>query len=113
MRIAVAADGDSVSAHFGRCSEYVIVDIEGDRITSRAVLPNPGHKPGFLPKFLADQGIDLIIAGGMGPQAESLFESHGIEVATGVTGSVDEAISAFLRHELSTYSDANLCDHSS
>jgi predicted Fe-Mo cluster-binding NifX family protein len=111
VRIAIAADGGSVSAHFGRCSEYVIVDIEGDRITGRTVVPNPGHQPGFLPNFLADQGIDFIIAGGMGPKAKTLFESRGIKTAAGVAGSVDEVVDAFLRQELPAYSNVNLCDH--
>ena len=32
MRAAIATDGNDVSAHFGRCPAYTLVDIEGGRI---------------------------------------------------------------------------------
>jgi len=34
---------------------------------------NPVNHPGFLPQFLADLGATIIICGGMGMRAQSLF----------------------------------------
>ena len=32
MKIAISTDGDFVSAHFGRCPEYTILDIENGKV---------------------------------------------------------------------------------
>ena len=72
MKIAIASDGNLVAQHFGRCPEYTIVDTEGGTVLKKETIPNPGHEPGFLPRFLGDLGCDVILAGGMGPRAIEL-----------------------------------------
>ncbi len=89
MRIAISTDGGNVSAHFGRCPSFTIVDIEGGKVTGKEVISNPGHHPGFLPKFLHDKGVNCIVAGGMGQRAIQLFAEQGIEGVVGVGGQVD------------------------
>jgi predicted Fe-Mo cluster-binding NifX family protein len=109
MRIAIATEGTFVSAHFGRCPAYTLLDIEEGQVVNRNTIPNPGHQPGFLPKYLAEQGATCIIAGGMGPRAQGLFAAHNITTITGVQGSLDEVIDKYLRQELSAGED--LCGH--
>jgi len=109
MRIAVALDKGQVSPHFGRCAEYALYDVENDRVVGKRVVPNPGHSPGFLPEFLAEQGVGFVIAGGMGPRAHEMFENRGISVITGITGDADEAVRSFLTGSLSQ--GRELCDH--
>ncbi len=92
MKVAISTDGDFVSAHFGRCPSFTLVDIENGKVAKREVLNNPGHQPGFIPEFLRQKEVDCIIAGGMGRRAEELFASVGIEMIVGVTGAVDEVI---------------------
>ncbi|MBN2483969.1 MAG: NifB/NifX family molybdenum-iron cluster-binding protein [Candidatus Omnitrophica bacterium] len=92
MKIAISADGNLVSAHFGRCPSFTIVDVEGDSIVSKEVIDNPGHHPGFLPMFLKGKGVRAIIAGGMGQRAQMLFEESGIETIMGIEGNIDEVI---------------------
>ncbi|MFA7199649.1 MAG: NifB/NifX family molybdenum-iron cluster-binding protein [Methanoculleus sp.] len=89
MRIAIAQDGNQVSGHFGHCENYAIFDVEDSIIYRRDDLANPGHEPGRLPVFLAEHGVDQIIAGGMGPRAVELFRANGIGVLLGVSGNVD------------------------
>jgi predicted Fe-Mo cluster-binding NifX family protein len=89
MRIAIAQDGNQVSGHFGHCEGYAIFDVEESIIYRRDDLPNPGHEPGRLPVYLAEHGVDLIIAGGMGPRAVDLFRENGIGVLLGIGGNVD------------------------
>ena len=93
--LAVATDHNSVAPHFGRCEEYTIAVIKNGAVISRRAIANPGHQPDFLPRFLAEQGVTSVIAGGMGPRAMELFRSRGIEVIVGVTGSVSDAINAY------------------
>ena len=38
MRIAVSTDGENVASHFGRCSEYTIVDVENGEIIKQMVV---------------------------------------------------------------------------
>ena len=85
-----------VSAHFGRCPEFTIVEIEGNKLKNKETIPNPGHHPGFLPDFLGKLGVSTIIAGGMGPRAQGLFAEKGIDTIVGVTGRIDEVIKKVL-----------------
>jgi predicted Fe-Mo cluster-binding NifX family protein len=109
LRIAIATEGDSVSQHFGRCSSYTIVDIEGNKVVSRKVIYNPGHQPGFLPKFLKEHGAECIIAGGMGARAQSLFAEAGIKTVLGITGRIDDVIKQLLDGTLK--GGESLCEH--
>jgi predicted Fe-Mo cluster-binding NifX family protein len=92
MKYAIATDGGSVSAHFGRCPEFTIIDVENNQVKEQTTVPNPGHHPGFLPEFLAKQGVRTIIAGGMGPRAHELFAEKNIQTIVGVAGSVDSVV---------------------
>lgn len=106
----MATDNGYVSAHFGRWPSYTLVDIEEGKVIQRQEIPNSGHSPGFLPGYLSDKGVNLIITGGMGPQAQGLFAEKNIQTITGVQGMVDEVIERFLRLELEPGKD--LCDRS-
>jgi predicted Fe-Mo cluster-binding NifX family protein len=96
MKIAISTDNGMVSAHFGRCPEFTIIDIEDGKLKGKDTVPNPGHHPGFLPKFLHDRGVACIIAGGMGFRAQGLFAEEGIQTILGISGSVDEVIKKIL-----------------
>jgi predicted Fe-Mo cluster-binding NifX family protein len=109
VKLAVSTDSGYVSAHFGRCPAYTLVEIQDGRIIERTEIPNPGHQPGFLPVYLSQMGVSAIIAGGMGPRAQGLFAEKNIQTIIGVQGRVDEVIERFLRDELEAGQD--LCDH--
>jgi predicted Fe-Mo cluster-binding NifX family protein len=92
MKVAISTDGDYVSAHFGRCPTFTLVDIDGSIVSGRERVDNPGHQPAFLPGFLAQRGVTCIVAGGMGRRAEALFAENGIQTLVGVSGRVDEVV---------------------
>lgn len=100
MRIAVAAMGKTVAGHFGHCENFIFFDAENNQITAENSVPNPGHRPGFLPNFLADNGAQVVIAGGMGGGAVDIFNERGVEVIIGVQGDARTAVEAYLRGEL-------------
>lgn len=101
-RIAVASDNATVTEHFGHCEEFVLFDIEDKQITGSQTLPNPGHRPGFLPNLLADKGVNVIISGGMGGGAVDIFNERNIEVILGAKGDAREAVEAYLKGELAS-----------
>jgi predicted Fe-Mo cluster-binding NifX family protein len=92
MKVAISTDGEYVSAHFGRCPSFTIVEIEGEKVLNKQEVENPGHQPAFLPQYLSEKGVSCIIAGGMGRRAEALFAEKNIQILVGVTGGVDEVI---------------------
>jgi predicted Fe-Mo cluster-binding NifX family protein len=75
-KIAVAGEGKNVTEHFGHCVHFLIYDVENGKIIKEESIPNPGHKPGFLPNFLADRGVNVIISGGMGGGAVDIFHER-------------------------------------
>ncbi len=109
LKVAVATEGTEVAQHFGRCSAYTLVDIEGGAATNKTTVLNPGHQPGFLPRFLAEKGVNCVIAGGMGPRAQNLFAEQEIKTIIGVTGPVEEAINSYIYGSLA--GGESLCEH--
>lgn len=107
MKVAIAVDKGKVSAHFGRCEEFVLLEIEDSKVISKKMIKNPGHKPGFLPQFLKELKVDVIITGGMGKKALELFEKAQIKVILGITGEVEDVINEFLKGNLK--SKESLC----
>jgi len=109
MRIAISTDGNMVAPHFGRCEAYTLVNIDEGKVTRQDRLSNPGHEPGFLPGYLVECGVACIVAGGMGPRAQTLFDEKGIRTVVGVSGTLDETIEVLRRGELR--GGESLCDH--
>jgi predicted Fe-Mo cluster-binding NifX family protein len=105
--IAIATEDDrgmngEVSAHFGRCPFYVLAETEDGKVTGSRVVANPhfgAHQPGVMPRFINGLGVDVIIAGGMGPRAIDMFHGFGIDVATGALGVVEKVLQAYLNGE--------------
>lgn len=100
MIIAVACDGRNVASHFGHCQSFALCDVKEGKIDNTKVIGNPGHKPGFLPNYLADNGVKVIIAGGMGGGAVDIFNSRDIEVIMGAQGDAIENVGAYIKGEL-------------
>ena len=100
MRVAISTDGDFVSAHFGRCPHFTIVDIENVKVVKKETVANPGHSPGAIPQFLHQMGAEVIIAGGMGMRAAGFFDELGIKPIMGITGEIDEVIEQLIKGTL-------------
>ena len=100
MKIAVPAMGNMVAGHFGHCENFIIFETENGAIQSQETIANPGHRPGFLPNFLGDMGVEVIIAGGMGGGAVEIFNERNIEVILGAQGDAAEMVETYLKGEL-------------
>ena len=100
MKITVAVTGNTITGHFGHCENFIFYDTKDGKIVSEEVVPNPGHRPGFLPNFLADRGVKVIIAGGMGGGAVDIFNERDVEVILGAEGDPTANVEKYLRGEL-------------
>lgn len=100
MKIAIASEGKYVSGHFGHCEGFTIYEIDEGNKLNKNFTQNPGHRPGYLPVFLKEQNVDVIIAGGMGETAQQLFSENGIEVVVGAEGICDDAVQKYINGKL-------------
>ena len=62
-----------------------------------------------MPQFIANEGANVIVAGGMGPRAIGWFERLGVQPITGVSGRVKDVLDEYLTGRLS---GATPCDKS-
>ncbi|MCD4804486.1 MAG: NifB/NifX family molybdenum-iron cluster-binding protein [Desulfobacterales bacterium] len=110
MKFAIPLADGKLTAHFGHCKEFALIDVEENIIKKKEILEPPPHEPGVLPKWLHEQGVNVIIAGGMGNKAQVLFNEQNIKVVTGAQPlEPEELINSYLNNALVTGN--NLCDH--
>ncbi len=112
MRIAIPVAQGKLCMHFGHCEQFALVDVDVDKksIEKIEMVTPPPHQPGILPPWMADQGVNLVIAGGMGARAIGLFEQLGVKVIVGAPCDTPEKIvQAYLNNSLET--GQNVCDH--
>jgi len=103
-------DRETVSAHFGHCRYFAFANIENGEVISTDFVEPPAHAPGVFPKFLGEQGANVIITGGMGKAAVDMFNAQNIEVILGADGTIEENLKTYLTGGL--YSRGSVCDHS-
>jgi len=112
VRIAMPIAEGRLCAHFGHCEAFAILDVDpqAGRVVSKQVIEAPPHQPGLLPRWLAERGVNLVIAGGMGRRAQDLFAAQDIGLIVGAPSDEPEALArAYLEGTLRP--GPNLCDH--
>lgn len=110
MRYAVPTEDGVLTMHFGHADVFTLVDVENGEIGRTQAVQPPPHEPGVLPRWLKEQGANIIIAGGMGQRAQSLFTENGIQVVVGAEAAPAEDL---VRQHLAGTLKAgeNVCDH--
>lgn len=102
-----------IGAHFGHCDLYTVVDVKDGAIAEVSTLPNVPHQQGgcLAPvNHLAQHGVNVLIAGGMGMRPLMGFTQAGIEVYRGSEApSVKEAVQALLRGDLVRFTREFTC----
>ncbi len=107
---AIPTINKKLSAHFGHCQEFAVISTDDNKITDIKYLEPPEHMPGTYPNFLARNGVNIIIAGGLGVKAQDVFVANNIEVFMGVNSDQpEELVEQYLKDQLE--SGQNLCDH--
>lgn len=112
MRIAIPMNGDQFSGHFGQSSAFRIYEIaDGHGITRHWDLAVPDQGGcSVIPGLLAQNGVGVVLAGGIGAGAVSKLRLHGIQAVAGVqAGQPERIVQDYLQGQL-THTDA-VCDH--
>jgi predicted Fe-Mo cluster-binding NifX family protein len=112
LRIAVPVAGGRLCQHFGHCEQFALVDAdpESGELKETSYLTPPPHEPGVLPKWLAEQGAQVVLAGGMGARAVNYFHDYGVKVVTGAEPHhPQELVRSYLQGTLTI--GENACTH--
>lgn len=112
MRFAIPLTGGMVSQHFGHCEQFALLDTDDSKkeVIKKQIVDSPGHQPGFLPGWLAQQGVSVVITGGMGSQAQILFSENNIKTVTGIDGNdLEKMVKDYLQGMLQA--GDNTCNH--
>lgn len=112
MKVAIPTVDGMLCMHFGHCRQFAVVtaDEQSKSVTNVEMLTPPPHEPGVLPQWLNEQGVNVIIAGGMGMRAQRFFDDFGITVVVGASAEEPKTIvEQWLAGTLAT--GDNVCGH--
>ncbi len=111
MKYAIPVNGGHLSPHFGQSTEFMLIDTNGNgQIIGKKTISTIAHNCGGLPGLLADQGVKVVLAGGMGLGPRIAFEQSGIDVVLGVAEA--DPVKAVIAHLNRTLvSGQNACEH--
>ena len=110
MKIAIPYENGQINQHFGHAGQFCVYNIEGSEVIGVGVLNTEGVGHGDLAALLKEQGVSLVICGGIGGGAKDALDEAGLELCSGVSGGADDAIYNYMHGTLEYGEDAN-CDH--
>lgn len=117
MKIAITATGpaldDEVDPRFGRCRYFILTDTKTSDFES---LENTGVTSGSgvgisTAQMIADKGVEVVLTGNCGPNAYRVLSAAGLQVITGVTGKIREAIKEYNAGSFKTIAQPNVSSH--
>ncbi len=96
---------DEISEQFGRAESFTIVEVEDGEIRSVEVVKNRAAEKlsgagVSAAQFVVDEGVDVLLAGNIGPKAYSILRAAGIKVYRASGLKVSDAVERYLKSEL-------------
>ena len=113
MKVGISSSGttleSNVDPRFGKCPYFIIYDTDSGIFSyienqERQVTEGGGIKVAHM---ISDMEVDSVITGNIGPNAYGVLSSDLIEVYSGVTGTVENAINRFKNDELELASESD------
>ncbi len=107
----------AMGMHFGHCQVYTLAEIENGAVKNVSTLPGVPHAEGgclSAVQYLADHGVNVLLAGGMGMRPLMGFRQIGIDVFfAGDQLTVGSAVKAWIENRLVPFSEDSTCRHHS
>jgi predicted Fe-Mo cluster-binding NifX family protein len=118
MKIAVSASGQSLDAEvdprFGRCRYFIIADpdtMQFEMLDNSNAIMEAGGAGISAAQVIVKKGVQAVLTGNCGPNAYQVLSPAGIQVITGVSGKVRDAIEDYRSGKFKTNVSANVPDH--
>jgi predicted DNA-binding protein (UPF0251 family)/predicted Fe-Mo cluster-binding NifX family protein len=102
MTVAVPYLEGNVNAHFGSTRAFLLAETADGKVERATLFEVQGmqHNHAGIAGFLKEQGVTVILAGGMGAPMQQALKAQGFDLYCGVSGPAVEAVEAFLRGEI-------------
>ena len=110
MNIALPYLNEEIYGHFGHAEAFKIYTVENNKIVSSKLVKTNGKGHSAMAAFLNEQGVSVLICGGIGDDAKAALAKLNIQICAGVKGRADDAIFSYLAGTLD-YTDDATCDH--
>jgi predicted Fe-Mo cluster-binding NifX family protein len=110
MKIAVTTENNEVFQHFGQCKAFTIFEIKEGKILDKSMLDPKGSSHGALAEILRNNGVNLLICGGIGAGAKDMLNNAGINLIAGASGDVEQSVLSYLTGDLKNNAEIE-CDH--
>ena len=117
MKIAVTSTGptldDTVEARFGRCAYFLIIDLDTMKFEAldNVNIALGGGAGIQSAQLMAEKGVSTVLTGNCGPNAFQTFGAANIQVITGISGQVRQAIEQYKSGALSSTTTPNVQSH--
>jgi predicted Fe-Mo cluster-binding NifX family protein len=99
-----------VSAHFGHCEVYTLVELDGKKVMKSSTIENPEEHDCMVPvEVLLKKGVKTVLIGGIGRNPLLGMQNAGIAVYIGATGKVKDAVSDFQEGHLRLAKAEDVC----
>ena len=111
MKIALPKNENDINQHFGKSRSFEIITIEGNKVTNKKEVSAEAlqHNHGGLAALLKDEGVSVVITGGIGQGAIEGLKSQNLEIIRGASGNIDDIVASYINGELK---DTNVvCNH--
>lgn len=118
MKICVTSEGKTldskVDPRFGRCQNFFIVDSDTleFQVVDNPNIESMGGAGIQSAQLVASQKVKALVTGNIGPNAFQTLNAAGIEVFTGASGTVKEAIEKYKQGGYKAVSGPSVGSHS-
>ena len=112
MKVGIPENNGEVNQHFGQSASFAIIEIDNNNEVVQvdtAATTGLQHKHEGIADFLKEQGVEVVIVGGIGQGAIDGLESRGLKVLFGAKGSIKDVAETFAQGKL--VSKRTVCSH--
>lgn len=111
MKIALPKNESEINQHFGKSKSFEIVTIEENKVVDKKEVSAEAlqHNHGGLASLLKEEGVSVVITGGIGQGAIDGLKNQNLDVIRGASGKIDDIVTSYINGDLQ---DKNVvCSH--